>query len=514
MLPRLPGRWSESGCGELDGRADVRGDATLRAAMRCGRMASMTADASSEPVRAATAPNPLAPSQALRAEMRRRREAFLARIPGDVAVVAAAPVHLRNNDVEHPYRQDSDLFYLTGYDEPEAVAVLSRVHGEHRFVLFVRTRDPERETWDGPRSGVEGAKRDFDADAAFPIADLDAKLPGYLENARRLHHALGRDPRMDARVLAARDVVRRRQRFGVLWPSTIVDLAETLHPSRLVKSEHEIEVMRRAARATADGHLAAMRVARPGAYEHEVEAEILRAFRRHGSPRPAYESIVGSGPNATILHYRRNDRLMQDGDLLLIDAGAEIEGYAGDVTRTFPVNGRFSPPQRRVYDAVLRAQRLAIEAVRPGATVEAIHQITVRALTESAVALGLVEGPLEDALREERFKKVYMHRTSHWLGMDVHDVGAYFVHAEPRDGTRTPRVLEPGMVLTVEPGLYVGVRTELSAAAEEYRGIGVRIEDDVLVTATGSEVLTSAIPKGADELEALLAGRVVSNVPG
>jgi Xaa-Pro aminopeptidase len=257
-----------------------------------------------------------------------------------------------------------------------------------------------------------------------------------------------------------------------------------------------------------------MRVARPGAYEHEVEAEILRAFRRHGSPRPAYESIVGSGPNATILHYRRNDRLMQDGDLLLIDAGAEIEGYAGDVTRTFPVNGRFSPPQRRVYDAVLRAQRLAIEAVRPGATVEAIHQITVRALTESAVALGLVEGPLEDALREERFKKVYMHRTSHWLGMDVHDVGAYFVHAEPRDGTRTPRVLEPGMVLTVEPGLYVGVRTELSAAAEEYRGIGVRIEDDVLVTATGSEVLTSAIPKGADELEALLAGRVVSNVPG
>jgi Xaa-Pro aminopeptidase len=223
---------------------------------------------------------------------------------------------------------------------------------------------------------------------------------------------------------------------------------------------------------------------------------------------------VGSGPNATILHYRKNDRRMVDGDLLLIDAGAEVEGYAGDVTRTFPVNGRFTPPQRRIYDAVLRAQRLAIEAVRPGATVEAIHQLTVRALTESAIELGLVEGPLEDAIREERFKKVYMHRTSHWLGMDVHDVGAYFVYAkrEASEKARTPRVLEPGMVLTVEPGLYVGVRTELSHAAEEYRGIGVRIEDDVLVTSTGFEVLTAAIPKDADEIEAILARRAGANV--
>jgi Xaa-Pro aminopeptidase len=477
-------------------------------------MSPMTADASSDPARAAAAPNPLAPSQALRDELRRRREAFLAQLTGDVAVITAAPVHIRNNDVEHPFRQDSDFFYLTGYDEPDAVAVLSRVHDEHRYVLFVRTRDPERETWDGPRSGVEGAKNDFDADAAFPIGELDAKLPGYLENARRLHYALGRDPKMDGRVLAARDLVRRRQRFGVLWPSTIVDLAETLHPMRLLKTEHEIEVMRRAAQATADGHLAAMEVALPGAYEHEVEAEILRAFRRQGSPRPAYESIVGSGPNATILHYRKNDRRMVDGDLLLIDAGAEVEGYAGDVTRTFPVNGRFTPPQRRIYDAVLRAQRLAIEAVRPGATVEAIHQLTVRALTESAIELGLVEGPLEDAIREERFKKVYMHRTSHWLGMDVHDVGAYFVYAkrEASEKARTPRVLEPGMVLTVEPGLYVGVRTELSHAAEEYRGIGVRIEDDVLVTSTGFEVLTAAIPKDADEIEAILARRAGANV--
>jgi Xaa-Pro aminopeptidase len=249
--------------------------------------------------------------------------------------------------------------------------------------------------------------------------------------------------------------------------------------------------------------------ARPGAYEHEVEAEILRAFRRNGSPRPGYESIVGSGPNATILHYRKNDRLMQDGELLLIDAGAEIAGYAGDVTRTFPINGRFSAPQRRVYEAVLHAQRLAIEAVRPGTTVEAIHQITLRALTESAIALGLIEGPLEKALEEERYKKVYMHRTSHWLGMDVHDVGSYFVFEtnEPAVKSRAARLLEPGMVLTIEPGLYVGVRTELTAEAEIYRGIGVRIEDDVLVTATGFEVLTASIPKDPDDIEAILARR-------
>ncbi|MBN8611877.1 MAG: aminopeptidase P N-terminal domain-containing protein [Deltaproteobacteria bacterium] len=470
----------------------------------------MTADASSGPVPPTSSTNPLAPSRALRDELRARREAFLAKIEGDVAVITAAPVHIRNNDVEHHFRQDSDFFYLTGYDEPDAVAVLSRVHDEHRYVLFVRTRDPERETWDGPRSGADGAKADFDADAAFPIGELGEKLPGYLENARRLHYALGRDPKMDARVLAARDFVRRRQRFGVMWPSTLVDLAETVHPMRLTKSAYEVEDMRAAARATTEGHLAAMEVARPGAYEHEVEAEILRAFRRHGSPRPAYESIVGSGPNATILHYRKNDRLMQDGELLLIDAGAEIAGYAGDVTRTFPINGRFSAPQRRVYEAVLRAQMLAIEAVRPGTTVEAIHQITLRALTESSIALGLIEGPLEKALEEERYKKVYMHRTSHWLGMDVHDVGSYFVFEkdEPSAKSRSARVLEPGMVLTIEPGLYVGARTELTAEAEIYRGIGVRIEDDVLVTASGFEVLTSSIPKDPDEVEAILARRM------
>lgn len=456
--------------------------------------------------------NPLAPSAALRAELRRRREAFLATLAGDVAVLAAAPVHIRNNDVEHHFRQDSDFFYLTGYDEPEAVAVLSRVHAQHRFVLFVRPRDPERETWDGPRSGVDGAVADFDADAAFPIAELGDKLPAYLENARRLHCALGRDSKFDARLLAARDVVRRRQRLGVLAPTTIVDLAETLHPMRLRKSDFELEETRRAIEATTEAHLAAMQVARPGCYEHEVEAELLRAFRRHGSPRPAYEPIVGSGPNATILHYRKNDRRMQDGELLLIDAGAEIGGYAADVTRTFPVGGRFDPAQRRVYDAVLHAQKIAIGAVRPGITLEEIHLLTVRAITEALVALGLVPGSVDSAIESERYKAFFMHRTSHWLGMDVHDVGSYFVHtASPGEPVSVaPRVLEPGMILTVEPGIYIGVRANAPA---EYLGIGVRIEDDVLVTANGHEVLTRGIPKEIEAIEAILAARGVAKRP-
>jgi Xaa-Pro aminopeptidase len=450
--------------------------------------------------------NPLAPSAALRAELRRRREVLLDALAGDVAVVAAAPVHIRNNDVEHPFRQDSDFSYLTGYDEPEAVAVLTRVHAQHRYVLFVRPRDPERETWDGPRSGVDGAMADFDADAAFPIAELADKLPAYLENARRIHCALGRDPKLDAKLLAARDVVRRKQRLGVLAPTALVDLAETVHPMRLRKSALEIDETRRAVEATCEAHLVAMQVALPGVHEYEVEAELLRAFRRHGSPRPAYEPIVGSGPNATILHYRRNDRCMQDGDLLLIDAGAEIGGYAADVTRTFPVGGRFTSAQRRVYDAVLHAQKIAIEAVRPGTTLEEIHQLTVRAITEGMVAIGLVPGPVEAAIADERYKAFYMHRTSHWLGMDVHDVGSYFVHAAaPGEPTSIrPRPLEPGMILTIEPGIYVGAR---ASAPEEYVGIGVRIEDDVLVTDEGHEVLTRGIPKETDALEAILAAR-------
>ncbi|MFO0681905.1 MAG: Xaa-Pro aminopeptidase [Sandaracinus sp.] len=444
-----------------------------------------------------------APSPAFAAELAQRRTAFLERLgPGAVAIVASAPVHVRNNDVEHPYRQDSDFFYLTGLDEPESLAVFSNVHGKHRFVLFVRPKDPERETWDGPRVGVDAAPMRFACDAAFPNAERNERLPSYLENARTLHFALGRDPATDAQVLRARDLVRRRARLGVLYPATLVDLSATVHPMRLFKSEGEIAIMRRAAEVSREAHARAMSVARPGVLEYEVEAEMLRSFRRHGAERPAYEPIVGSGPNATILHYRKNDRRLEDGDLLLIDAGCELEYYASDVTRTFPVSGRFTPAQRRIYDVVLRAQELAIAATRPGATLESIHRLTLRSITEGLIDLGLVEGPLDTALEKELYKPFSMHRTSHWLGMDVHDVGSYFV--EDGASPPVPRVLEPGQVLTVEPGIYVGATTK---APDEYKGIGVRIEDDVLVTADGPDVLTRGIPKKPGELEQTLAAR-------
>lgn len=444
----------------------------------------------------------LASASAFTTELAARRKAFLERIgPGGVAVVASAPVHIRNNDVEHPYRQDSDFFYLTGLDEPESLAVFSNVHGQHRYVLFVRPRDPERETWDGPRVGVEAAPARLGCDAAFPNAERNEKLPGYLENAHALHYALGRDAAADTQVLRARDLVRRRARLGVLYPATIVDLTSTVHAMRLIKSPHEVATMRRAADISREAHAVAMKVARPGAYEYEVEAEMLRSFRRHGAERPAYESIVGSGPNATILHYRKNDRCLAEGDLLLIDAGAELDYYASDVTRTFPVSGKFTAPQRRIYEVVLKAQELTIAATRTGATLEGLHRITLRSITESLIALGLVEGPLDAALEKELYKPFYMHRTSHWLGMDVHDVGSYFVEGEPKP---TPRQLEPGHVLTVEPGIYVGATTK---APDEYKGIGVRIEDDVLVTADGPDVLTRAIPKSLDDVEAALAAR-------
>jgi len=437
------------------------------------------------------------------AELEARRAAVLQALGAGVAVLGAAPVHIRNHDVEHPYRQDSDFFYLTGLDEPESVAVLTNRHPDHRYVLFVRPRDPERETWDGPRVGVEGARARLGADAAFPISELAERLPGYLGNAPRLLCSLGRDPAMDARLLAALGVTRRRQRMQVLAPTELVDVSAIVHPLRLVKSAYETAAMERAVAATLEAHTNAMRVARPGAYEYEVEAEITRSFRRHGCERPAYESIVGSGPNATILHHRKNDRRLEDGDLLLIDAGGEWGYQAADVTRTFPVSGTYSPAQRAVYACVLDAQEQAIAAVRPGVTLDEVHQLTVRVLTAGMIEMGLLEGPLDDALARERYKAFYMHRTSHWLGMDVHDVGSYAVYEGTGPATR-PRPLEAGFLLTVEPGLYVARDAK---APPEFRGIGVRIEDDILVTADGHRNLTGHIPKRIDDVERILAAR-------
>jgi Xaa-Pro aminopeptidase len=429
-------------------------------------------------------------------EFAARREQLLDAMGDGVAVFPSAPLAIRNHDVEHPYRQDSDFHYLSGFDEPESVLVLSNQHEEHRSVLFVRPRMPEREIWDGPRAGVEGAVERFGVDAAFPIAELAARLPDYLGNVERVLYRLADDEDFDSTLFQCLRHLRRGGRRGVSAPEIVIDPSLHLHEMRLRKSEREIELMRRAAAITTEAHLSAMRLASHGVHEYELDAELLHVFRKHGSERPAYESIVGSGPNATILHYRAGSRTMNDGELVLIDAGCEYEYYASDVTRTFPVNGRFSPEQRALYGIVLSAQKSAIEAVQPGVTLEEIHRGAVRSMTEGLVDIGLLHGAIDTLIEEKKYEPFYMHRTSHWLGMDVHDVGRYYVGGEHR-------ALEPGFVLTVEPGLYVAEDAE--GIDERWRGIGIRIEDDVVVTATGHEVLTAALPKEVADLEAACA---------
>ena len=423
-----------------------------------------------------------------------RRARFLDAIGPGVAVFPAAPVFIRNNDVEHSYRQDSDFHYLTGFEEPESVLVLTNRHPEHRAILFVRPRNKEREIWDGPRAGVEGAVEHFGVDAAFTLDELPEKLPDYLADVDRLHAAVGQGHPFEQTLFEALRALRGRARRGVAAPTEIVDPAKALHEMRLRKDEAEVALMRRAAELTRDAHVEAMKVAAPGRHEYEVDAEMARIFRLGGSARPAYDSIVGSGPNATILHYRANDRRMEEGDLLLIDAGCELDYYAADVTRTFPVSGSFTPPQRALYELCLRSQLAAIEAVKPGATLDDVHDAAVKVIAAGLIELGLLEGPLEKCIEEQTYRAFFMHKTSHWLGMDVHDVGAYFVRGEPRP-------LEPGFVLTIEPGIYVGVDADVD---EKWRGIGIRIEDDVLVTGNGCEVLTADVPKDIDDIEALM----------
>lgn len=429
-------------------------------------------------------------------EFAERRRRLLEAMEDGVAVFPSAPLAIRNHDVEHPYRQDSDLYYLTGFCEPESLLLLTNRHEEHRTVLFVRPRKREREIWDGPRAGVEGAVSDFGADIAFPIEELGSRLPDYLGNAKQLHYRLAQNAETDAKIFDCLNQLRRGARRGVCAPETIVDPSVHLHEMRLTKSEAELRTMREAAAITTEAHLHAMRVARPGMHEYEIDAELLHVFRKHGSERPAYESIVGSGPNATILHYRAGNRVMREGELVLIDAGCEYGYYASDVTRTFPVGGKFSPEQRAVYEVVLRAQLAAIDAVEPGNTLEKIHEVAVRTLAEGLVDIGLLEGDVDTLVEEKKYEPYYMHRTSHWLGMDVHDVGRYYV-----DGEHRP--LEPGFVLTVEPGLYIA--TDAQDVDARWRGIGVRIEDDVVVTATGCDVLTAGIPKETDHVEAACA---------
>jgi Xaa-Pro aminopeptidase len=417
------------------------------------------------------------------------------RISGGAAIFPAAPAAIRNADVEHGYRQDSDLYYLTGFEEPGSVAVLVPDHPERRFVMFVQPKDREREIWTGWRAGVEGALRDYGADAAFTIDKLDEELPKLVGRAERIYYRFGGDPSFDERLVGfVRRFQRDRQRTGT-GPTSINDPAEILHEMRLVKTREEIELLRRAVDITCEGHLASLASIRPGAFEYEVEATLAYVFRRSGSARTGYATIVGSGPNATVLHYTTNNRRIEDGDLVLIDAGTEFGYFTGDVTRTWPASGRFSQAQREIYDVVLRAQLEAISSVRPGVTFIEPHDRAVRVLVEGMVAVGLLEGDVDKIIEEGTYKKFYMHRTSHWLGMDVHDAGPYKVADEWRK-------LEPGMVLTIEPGIYIA--EDLEDAPPHYRGIGVRIEDDVLVTQTGNEVLSARVPKLVDDVEAAM----------
>jgi len=420
-----------------------------------------------------------------------RRAAFMAQMEGGVALLAAAPVQARNRDVEYPYRPDSDFFYLTGCAEPEAVALFVPGREAGAFVLFLRDRDPAKEQWVGTRLGLDGARAVLGADEAHPIGEIDKLLPPYLEDVARLYYPFGRQPTFDRRVACWLNQVRAKARAGVRSPRMVVDAAAILHELRLIKGEEEVAALRRACEITAEGHLAGMAATAPGRFEYEVQAAIESAFCRHGTTW-SYPTIVASGGNACTLHYVDNRRQMASGELLLVDAGAEFDLYAGDVTRTYPVSGRFTAAQRDLYEIVLAAQAEAIAQVRPGGRWDGPHRAAVEVLTQGMVDVGLLTGAVAELIATEAYKRFYMHRTGHWLGMDVHDVGDY------RDDEGWRR-LAPGMVLTVEPGLYIAPGDGVAA---EFAGIGIRIEDDCLVTAAGCEVLTAAIPKAPEAVAA------------
>lgn len=426
---------------------------------------------------------------------RRRKQLMRMMGPDSIAILPTNAEQPRNRDVVFPFRPDSDFFYLTGFAEPEAVAVLvpGRPHGE--YLLFCRDRDLEMEIWNGRRAGPEGAVEDFGADDAFPIGDIDEILPGLLESRERVFYNMGVIPAFDNRVIGWVNGIRSQSRAGKHAPDEIVSLEHFVHDMRLYKSRAEIQVMRRAANIAARAHRRAMQTCRPGMMEYELEAEYLHEFRKAGG-EPAYPSIVGGGENACILHYTENNAALNDGDLVLIDAGVEHECYASDITRCFPVNGRFSKAQRAVYELVLDAQLAAIEEVYPGNSWNAPHEVAVKILTKGLVKLGLLKGRPASLIKEQSYRRFYMHRTGHWLGMDVHDVGDYKVGEEWR-------VLEPGMVLTIEPGLYIAAGGK--GVPRKWWNIGVRIEDDVLVTRDGHDVLSKNVPKAVNEIEALMA---------
>ncbi len=435
------------------------------------------------------------PTDADRAVLAARRTRVMEAMGGGVMLLPASIERVRTADLVYPFRQDSDFDYVTGFPEPDAIAVLAPGAAEP-FALFVRPRDADKAIWVGPRAGVEDAVAAYGATVAYPIDDLEKELPRWLAKTDEVHLPLNRNDALANRLL---DAVRRAQaerpRSGT-GPTTLREAGETLHELRLFKEPSELERLRETIDIAAEAHREAMRTARPGMYEYEIQALIDYTFRRRGAAGPAYDSIVAGGANATILHYVDNDRPLGADDLLLIDAGSERAGYCADITRTFPIAARFSPAHRDLYDAVLAAQLAAIAMTAPGVTLEAIHLRAVRVLTDAMVALGLLQGSVDELVEKETYKRFYMHRTSHWLGRDVHDVGRYRT-------ADAPRPLQPGMVFTIEPGLYVPSTADDVPAA--FRGAGIRIEDDVLVTATGSEILSAAAPKHVEEIETLRA---------
>jgi Xaa-Pro aminopeptidase len=465
------------------------------------------------------------------------RHALSSRVgPNGIALVPAATETVRNDDVTHEFRQDSDFFYLTGFHEPEALAVLVPGHPDGEYHLFVRPRDRDQEIWNGYRAGVEGAQERFQADKAYDIGQIDTVLASLLVGRETIHYRMG-NASLDSRVVGLVGKARNYHvRTGKTMPWTISDLAADLADMRLRKSASEIESLRAACELSAEGHREAIRFARPGLYEYQVQAAMEYVWREGGSRRNGYPSIVASGPNACILHYVENDRAIEDGDLVLIDAACEIDYFSSDITRTFPVNGRFTGPQRAIYEVVLAAQRASIAVAQPGATIRAPHETSIRVITEGLVELGLLPRGVDDSIAMNHYREFFMHGTSHWLGLDVHDAGSYRVEGKPR-------VLEPAMSFTVEPGVYIDQRDEIEVPLldydldewlernliegpsarkeldklkeeaekvrhpipEAFRGIGVRIEDDILITEDGHENLSRLVPSAMDDLEALAA---------
>ncbi len=429
-------------------------------------------------------------------EFKKRRQQLMQRVgEGNIALIGSASMHTRNRDVNYPFRQDSDFYYLTGFNEPDALAVFVPGRAQGEYILFCREFDAKKALWEGAHSGLEGATTHYDADDAFPIDDLDDILPGLLENKTKVFYPMGCNLELDHNLLEWINHIRNQSRSGIIAPGELVSLALILHEMRLFKSAEELKLMRRAAEVSAHAHIRAMKACKAGLYEYQIEAELIHHFIDNGLRSVAYPSIVAGGKNACTLHYTENNSKLKNGDLLLIDAGAECDHYAADITRTFPISGRFNEAQKQLYQLVLNAQTAALEQIKPGLPWNLAHDASVEVLTQGLLDLGLLKGKLKKLIKDEKYKQFYMHRIGHWLGMDVHDVGDYKIKQEWR-------LLEAGMVLTVEPGLYIP--PDCKSVDEKWRGIGIRIEDDVLVTPTGHEILTSGVPKSIADIEALM----------